>query len=134
MRTCHETSSKEWIPRYLRGIVSGLAAATEWLVGHTLSGIVAATPIIAQRFPHNRTALVQNFARPCEFSSDGALQRSDCPAAAYVGGLTLERCAVETIEAIAKVERFPDARLIIAGEISPPRWRSGSQHRTDGRA
>jgi glycosyltransferase involved in cell wall biosynthesis len=38
---------------------------------------------------------------------------------AYVGGLTVERGAVEMVEAIAKVTRFPDARLVLAGDISP---------------
>jgi glycosyltransferase involved in cell wall biosynthesis len=111
---------KDWIPRRLRGPVSRLAAALEWIAGHTLSGIVAATPTIARRFPDRRTALVQNFARPCEFAVEEGLPCSDRRAAAYVGGLTRERCAVEMVEAIAKVARFPDVRLLIAGDIDPP--------------
>jgi hypothetical protein len=34
---------KNWIPRRLRGPVSRLAAALEWIAGHALSGIVATT-------------------------------------------------------------------------------------------
>jgi glycosyltransferase involved in cell wall biosynthesis len=111
---------KDWIPRRLRHPVSRLAAALEWIAGHTLSGVVAATPTIARRFPDGRTALVQNFARPCEFAVDAELPRGDRRAVAYVGGLTRERCAVEMVEAIAKVERYPDIRLLIAGDMDPP--------------
>jgi glycosyltransferase involved in cell wall biosynthesis len=111
---------KDWIPRLLRRPVSRLAAALEWIAGHTLSGVVAATPTIARRFPQGRTALVQNFARPCEFAAGAELPRSDRRGVAFVGGLTRERCAVEMVEAIAKVERYPDVRLLIAGDIDPP--------------
>ena len=111
---------KDWIPRGLRGPASRLAAALEWIAGRTLSGVVAATPTIARRFPDGRTALVQNFARPCEFALGEELPRGDRRTVAYIGGVTLERCAVEMVEAIAKVERFPDVRLIIAGPMDHP--------------
>jgi hypothetical protein len=111
---------KDWIPRRLKGATSRFAAAAEWIAGRALSGVVAATPTIARRFPEGRTALVQNFARPCEFTLDDELPTVDRHAVAYVGGITRERCAVEMVEAIAKVERFPEVRLVIAGEITPP--------------
>jgi hypothetical protein len=111
--------TKDWVPRGLRGLVSRGAAAVEWIAGRTLSGVVAATPTIARRFPDNHTALVQNFARQEEFASRGETPRADRRAVAHVGGITLERCAIEMIEAIAKVERFPDVRLLIAGPMSP---------------
>src|SRR5690242_11419675 len=53
---------KEWIPRVLRRPVAAVMAAIEWVAGRTFSGIVAATPVIAARFPPARVALVQNFA------------------------------------------------------------------------
>lgn len=115
---------KDWIPRVLRGPVSRAAALIEWVAGRTLSGVVAATPRIAQRFPTERTALVQNFVRLCELDVEYELPRVN-RCAALVGGVALERCAVEVVEAIAKVERFPDARLIIAGPMSSPRLAEG---------
>jgi glycosyltransferase involved in cell wall biosynthesis len=108
---------KSWIPLFLRRPIAGCATALEWVAGRALSGIVAATPTIARRFPDNRTALVQNFAQLSEFAGETALPRSQRRGVAYVGGITLERCAVEMVEAIAKVERFPDIRLLIAGAI-----------------
>jgi glycosyltransferase involved in cell wall biosynthesis len=111
---------KTWVPQYLRPPVAGFATALEWIAGRALSGIVAATPTIARRFPAGRTALVQNFAQPSEFAVENALPRSRRRSIAFVGFVTIERCAVEVVEAIAKVQRFPDIRLVIAGPMDPP--------------
>jgi glycosyltransferase involved in cell wall biosynthesis len=108
---------KNWIPHYLRRPVSLMAAGVEWFLGRALSGIVAATPIIARRFPQSRTALVQNFADLSEFSATEAALGSSRQAVAYVGSVTAERCAFEMVEAIARIKRFPDLRLIVAGTI-----------------
>jgi glycosyltransferase involved in cell wall biosynthesis len=108
---------RNWIPDYLRRPVAGLVTALEWLAGHALSGVVAATPTIARRFPASRTALVQNFAQLSEFAVENPLPCGQRRSVAYVGGVTIERCAVEMVEAIAKVERFPDIRLLIAGAM-----------------
>jgi glycosyltransferase involved in cell wall biosynthesis len=114
---------KNWIPSRLRRPVSRTASALEWLAARAMSGIVAATPTIARRFPQARAALVQNFARLAEFPVRAPAPAADgmaIPRAAYIGWVTPERCAIEMVEAIALVERFPEARLIIGGDISPP--------------
>jgi glycosyltransferase involved in cell wall biosynthesis len=109
-----------WIPRGLRRPISLAASALEWVAGRTLSGVVAATPIIAKRFPVRRTVLVQNFASKAELAISDLGERKRRRAVAYVGSVTAVRCAVEAIEAVARVERFPDATLVIAGDVSPP--------------
>src|SRR5262249_18441130 len=111
---------KSWIPRYLRRPVAGVATALEWLAGRGGSGVVAATPTIARRFPASRTALVQNFVQSSEFATENMLPPNKRRAVVYVGGVTIERCAVEMVEAIAKVERFPDVRLLLAGATETP--------------
>lgn len=110
--------TKDWIPRSLRQAVSLAAAAMEWGASHALSGIVAATPVIAKRFPAHRTALVQNFA----VFSEAAAGPRECErvGVAFVGSVTVARCAVEVVEAIAGVKRFPNALLLMAGEPAPP--------------
>src|SRR5579885_1463206 len=97
---------KNWIPRSLRRPVALLAAGVEWVMGRLLSGVVAATPTIARRFPQCRTALVQNFAELSEFSTTNNARRNSGQTIAYVGSITAERCAVEMIEAMARIERF----------------------------
>lgn len=110
---------KSWIPAGLRGAVAAAAGTLEWIAGRALSGVIAATPAIARRFPSDRTALVQNFARISEFGSCAERPRDDCPALAYVGQITEDRCAPEMVQALARLERFPHVRLIMAGPIAP---------------
>lgn len=110
---------KNWIPRDLRRPVAAAMGLIEWLAGHTFSGIVAATPAIARRFSRNHVALVQNFAFTSELYVRDRSSAADRPAVAYVGTIDADRCAVEMVEAIAAVKRFPDVRLIIAGRAPP---------------
>jgi glycosyltransferase involved in cell wall biosynthesis len=107
---------KPWIPRALRRPVAAAMALLEWVAGHTFSGIVAATPVIARRFPRKRVALVQNFASTSELYVPDGRPLADRRAVAYIGNIDVDRCAVEMIEAIARVQRFPDVHLIIAGK------------------
>lgn len=111
---------KRWIPAAFRGPAAAAAGTLEWLAGRTLSGVIAATPTIARRFPPAHTALVQNFARMSEFTTCAADPRDDSPALAYVGQITDDRCAPEMVQALARLERFPHVRLIMAGPIAPP--------------
>lgn len=106
---------KPWIPRGLRGLLSVSAGSLEWIGARALSGVVAATPTIARRFPKDRVALVQNFALKSEFPEDGEAPREPRWGVAYVGGLTADRCAFEMVEAIGRIERFPELRFLIAG-------------------
>jgi len=110
---------KRWVPLVLRWPLSRLIAGVEWIADRTLSGIVAATPTIARRFPASGAALVQNYARLAEFPALDASKRPHGRTVAYVGGVTPERGAVEMVDAMARVERYPDARLVVAGEIWP---------------
>jgi glycosyltransferase involved in cell wall biosynthesis len=109
---------RSWIPGRLRRPVALAAAAMEWVAGRTLSGFLAATPTIAARFPKARTALVQNFASKSELTIDNKARRRDARAVAYVGSVSAVRCAIEVVEAIARVKRFPDVHLIMAGEFT----------------
>ncbi len=111
---------KEWIPSYLRRPASLAASVLEWVAARTLSGIVAATPVIARRFPKDRSVLVQNYPVRSEFTNSNDVPSVQCRGVAYVGAVTCDRCAVELVQAIARVERFPDARLLIAGTAESP--------------
>jgi len=112
-------SNRRWIPRPLRYPATLAARGAEWLAGRLLSAVVAATPVIARRFPDARVTLVQNLARLSEFPLTGHPFETRPFAAAYVGALGPSRCAVEMVEALAKVSGCPDPRLIMAGDMSP---------------
>jgi glycosyltransferase involved in cell wall biosynthesis len=110
---------KSWIPRPFRGLIARGVAGVEWLAGRTLSGVVAATPVIAKRFPPSRTALVQNFARADEFEPCQPSSAVETPVVAYVGSITVERCAMEMVHAMARLSHVPPVRLVMAGGMAP---------------
>jgi glycosyltransferase involved in cell wall biosynthesis len=110
---------KPWIPRMLRRPLAAVMSLIEWIAGHAFSGIVAATPVIARRFPSKRVALVQNFAFTWELFVRERRPVANRRAVAYVGSIDDDRCALEMVDAIARVKRFADVRLIIAGRAPP---------------
>ena len=112
-------ATRQWIPRIFRSPLSLAASTVEWLAGRVLSGIVAATPVIARRFPKARVAVVQNFARLSEFAADGSPLAARSYAIAYTGAVVTSRCAIEMVKAVARIRHYPDVSLIIAGDISP---------------
>jgi glycosyltransferase involved in cell wall biosynthesis len=113
--------SKYWIPRILRGVVAKAAALAEWVAAKAMSGIVAATPAIARRFPPHKTVAVQNFPLLSEFAlGEGTPYRERPMWVAYVGGITAIRGAVEMVRAMEHLPEDLGARLVLAGTFSPP--------------
>lgn len=111
--------SKPYLAPVVRRPVSWIAEALEWIAGRAFSGIVAATPAIARRFPPDKTVLVQNFPLLDELFRGDATPYSERPAQfAYVGGLARIRCAQEMVDAIGAAGHA-DATLAIAGKFQP---------------
>lgn len=109
--------SKDWIAPVFRRPVAIVMRLVEWFSAKMFTGIVAATPTIALRFPREKTGVVQNFPILSEFTQDGSipyLQRE--PFFAYVGGLTGTRGASEMVEAIGTMTS-EGARLQLAGSF-----------------
>ncbi|HEX8298479.1 MAG TPA: glycosyltransferase family 4 protein [Rubricoccaceae bacterium] len=113
--TPRQTFHQAWIPRPARLPVAAAYSALETLAGRLCTGIVAATPTIADRYPARKTTLVRNFpvltdAPDPPFASREAL-------VAYVGAVTAARGADEMVRAAALL---PDgARLAVAGTPFP---------------
>jgi glycosyltransferase involved in cell wall biosynthesis len=111
---------KGWIPYCLRGIVGRGVDLVERMGAGLFSGISAATPVIASRFPPNKTVLVQNspilgelvISQPVPY-----LERP--PWLAYVGGITTKRGIREMISALERLPADLGARLRMAGRFMP---------------
>lgn len=115
--TPRQILSKTWIPSPLRRpIAAALEVFEKMMISLAYTGVVAATPPIARRFPPDMTATVQNFPIPKELIAVGPAtpmsQRQ--PHVVYAGGLTTVRGVCEMVSAMATVENV-DARLILAG-------------------
>jgi glycosyltransferase involved in cell wall biosynthesis len=109
--------SKAWIPRLLRKPLSlGVKVLEAFMARFVYSGIVAATPDIARRFPWGKTCEVQNFPALDELSTpSSALPISERPlTAVYVGGLTRVRGILELVRSMEEVETA-GAQLVLLG-------------------
>jgi glycosyltransferase involved in cell wall biosynthesis len=106
--------SKTWIPPWARRPLSVVVSIAERVCAEFFDAVVAATPSIAERFPAEKTVVVQNFP-----SKVAALSAPSFPfeqrryAFAYTGGLT----EVQGIREIMEIARLLPAELIgvIAG-------------------
>lgn len=108
---------KNWIPVPLRlplSIISVIALRTLYA---GLSGVVAATPRIARRFPDRNTIVVRNYPHLEEFPSSRADFETRKKSAVYLGSITDLRGINEMIAAFASPRMHPDARLILAGQF-----------------
>lgn len=111
--------SKPYLWGPSRKLIAAIAEAVERISVRFFDGIVAATPTIAERFPKNKTVLVQNFPILSEFGGDRASPYVERPLQfVYVGGITENRGAKSMVAAMAEL---PDksVSLKIAGDFKP---------------
>ncbi len=104
------------LPPWARFILPLPAAAAEWLASQIFSGVVAATPEIAERFPVRKTVLINNYPIPSELHvPEQAPMRTREREFVYVGGLSIDRGLLKMISAI---DLLPEpTSLRIAGNI-----------------
>lgn len=106
------------LPGWLRPLLPGFVSMIEWVGARLLSGIVAATPEIAVRFPARKTVLVQNYPLIGELDVPNPVPMSARSREfAYVGGLTTHRGLFTMLDAIARIAG-EGARLRIAGRFN----------------
>lgn len=112
---------KEYLPQWSRTALARIVDVCERLAARGLSGIVAATPAIARRFPPARSVVVQNFPSPAEFPPvNGRPYATRPPAVAYLGLINGLRGAVEMVSAVERVAPHQAVRLVLAGRFDPP--------------
>lgn len=115
-----QTISKHWIPKIMRYPVMIAISALERASARSLDAVIPATPKIAERFPADKTVVVQNFPICTELARLNSTpygQRS--PRFAYIGGIAEIRGAVEMILALEQLKDIDGIRLDLAGEYSP---------------
>lgn len=112
--------SREWIPSWLRRIVTQMVACGEVLGTQFFDGVAAATPHIAKRFSASKTMTVQNFPLLNESAKNKAIpHRKREKIVAYIGVVSALREAKEMLDAIAMLPGHLSARLRIAGAFNP---------------
>ena len=113
--------AKEWIPRGLRTAIARSFGFFEKLAARAFSGIVAATPEIARKFPSAGVALVMNFPESswC-IPAEGAEYSKRESSMAYFGVISEDRGIFDMLEAAADIGRVRELRLLLAGRLQPP--------------
>lgn len=115
--------AKGYLKKWARRPLMEIAETFETFAARQFDAIVAATPVIGDRFlrcnPH--TVVINNFPIIEEIVPRSILPWNErCDWAVYLGSITEERGAVELIEAMSLVPSQLNATLKIAGHFNPP--------------
>lgn len=117
--TPRQTQHMAWIPRPLRRPTGWTYAALEAIGGRLFTGVIAAVPAIARRFPEAKTTLVRNFPVLDAEADPGPPLRERGPVLAYVGAITRARGAEEMVRAVGALPADVGAELHLAGAAFP---------------
>jgi glycosyltransferase involved in cell wall biosynthesis len=122
--------AKDYLKKWARRPLMQIAEKFEMFAARRFDAIVAATPVIGDRFlRHNaRTVVVNNFPIIEEIVPVRMLpwsERNDW--AVYLGCLTRDRGAIELVEAVNLISPKLNARLKIAGLFNAPNLHSKLQ-------
>ena len=116
-----DVSSKHYLPRPLRGLLTLAVDVAERAVCFAFDGIVTVTTGIAVRFPYTRTVLARNYPLRSEFPAvAGAPYATRRAAVLYLGGLNEIRGVREMVRAIGRLDASLGAELWLAGRFDPP--------------
>jgi glycosyltransferase involved in cell wall biosynthesis len=109
---------KHYIAERLRRPLARLAEYLETVAARRLSGIVAATPVIAARFTeiNANTIVVKNYPIADELTATRTEWSQRPLSVAYIGGISEERGIRELLKAMAEL-KHPNARLELAGHF-----------------
>lgn len=110
---------KYWIKPVLRkGIAKGVALV-ERTAMKMFDGFVVATPVIAKRFPPDKTVIVQNFPKLDALQMQTNAESPGVPPIiAYVGAISAARGIKEMVQAIGLIPKEYNCQAIMAGKFS----------------
>jgi glycosyltransferase involved in cell wall biosynthesis len=109
---------KAYVPKPLRKPLMWIVERVENAAAKRMSGLVAATPMLADRFCpiHSNTAVVNNFVIVDEFTSSTSLDwKARDPAVTYIGGISEGRGIREMLAAMDLLPRTLGAKLDLGG-------------------
>jgi glycosyltransferase involved in cell wall biosynthesis len=114
-------SYKKYLPKWLRSPLEAIVKVAEEFAARLMSGVVAATTPIADRFSAVRDrVVVHNYPLLEEFGASPALEAEQGNYIAYVGArITAERGAVEMVRAMGLLPPKAGLRLKLAGAFDP---------------
>jgi len=109
---------KEYIPKPFRKPLMWMVEPVENVAARCMSGLITATPAIADRFHkiHSNTVVVNNYAVTDEFTPAAGWEWNNRdPSVAFIGGISEERGIREMLAAMDLLPQTLGARLELAG-------------------
>ncbi|HEY4046198.1 MAG TPA: glycosyltransferase family 4 protein [Acidobacteriaceae bacterium] len=109
---------KPYVPKHLRKPLMWIVEQVENAAAQTMSGLVTATPAIANRFyaMHSNTIVVNNYALLDEYPpAAGSEWKNRDLSVAFIGGISEERGIREMLAAMDLLPRTLGAKLELAG-------------------
>jgi len=112
--------SKDWIIKPLKKILSNLIEKYEGYCARKFDAIITVTQKIYNRFPSQKTYLVQNYPILNELNADHFVPYLERPNQVfYAGDITRIRGIYEMVDAIGLTNNENKAQLVIGGRFSP---------------
>ena len=112
--------SKDWLPETVRKPISLLISGLEWIAAKTFDAIVPAAPKIAERFPVNKTTMIQNYPIVTEISHGTPIPYMErARSFAYPGYIAKSRGIFEVVQALNMLNDNDMIRLDLAGNFIP---------------
>jgi glycosyltransferase involved in cell wall biosynthesis len=114
-------AGKFYFPGWCRPPIKWAAESLENLACRSFSGLVAATPTIAERFyrVNSRTTVVCNFPVLDDMPTPAVRWEDRQMSVAYIGNITVERGIIELVKALSLLPADSPARLLLAGKFWP---------------
>lgn len=108
--------SKYYLPKWGRSVVAAISGIVELTIARRLSGVVAATPSIREKFARSTVVCINinNYPILGELSESAVMERK--PEVCFVGGMTDIRGVYELTEACRFLKT--GARLNLVGEFA----------------
>jgi len=115
---------KPYMPKWIRHALAATVAGAEWLAGRWFDGTVAATAVIGDRFPREKTIVVRNYPRIEELQASvvGPAYPERIPTALFTGGLTPTRCAPEICAMSDALRDIPGYTTVVVGRPDTARY------------
>lgn len=113
-----QVSRNPRLPAWAKLVLPPFVSLAEWVGAKLIDGIVAASPTIADRFPHHKTVLVRNFPILAELHTPDTTPMAERPEEfVYIGTITEDRNIYRMMDAVVGVPGGR-ARLRLAGEFT----------------
>lgn len=121
------STSRDYIPLFLKPLVSFIFEKFENFVAGSISATVCATPFIGQRFRYiNRnTTMINNYPLLGELtpSNSNSWEKRE-QSVIYIGGISEERGLLQMVTAMARIPRSYRGKLKLFGSYSPKEIRN----------